>query len=94
MRRNGRQPVGSQDVASETARAVSRGISCPGCGARPHPKSGWSCRRTPPTSPKTRPPVSGISWACADLVAADNSARATRTGSNSVLHFKTAISTD
>ena len=44
-----------------------------------------------PTSPKTRPPVSGISWACADLVAADNSARATRTGSNSVLHFKTAI---
>ena len=32
VRRNGPEPVARHDVASETARAVSRGVSCPGCG--------------------------------------------------------------
>ena len=33
MRRDGSEPVGGQAVALESARAVSSGIPCPGCGA-------------------------------------------------------------
>ena len=31
-RRDGLQPAGREDVGSETERAVSIGVSCPGCG--------------------------------------------------------------